>query len=243
MDKSVDKVDKSAISRIFVQSGPILGLFAKEPVPGEVKTRLTPPLSAGQACRLYQTALAECVALFCSLELTVVLCYAGRRTWFVDNFPGLPLLPQAEGDLGDRLQAATRALFAAGSGPVLFAGADSPDLPPALVRQALAALSAHPAAVIPCRDGGYALIGQQHPVPGLFADIPWSTPQVLPATRERASGLGLDLFETAPWEDLDDIEALHRLVARSPDSQTARYARNELETLLKPARRKTLAAG
>jgi len=224
----VDKVDKSAISHIFIQSRPILALFAKEPLPGAVKTRLTPPLSADQACRLYQTALMETAALFCTLDLTVVICYAGRRAWFAQAFPDLPLLPQVEGDLGARLQAAARELFTAGKGPVLFAGSDSPDLPVALVQQALAALQDSPAAVIPCTDGGYALIGLRSPALELFSGIPWSTPQVLPATRAQALALGFALYETDCWEDLDDIASLRRLVARSPQSQTARHALAEL---------------
>lgn len=224
----MDKVDKPAISRIFKQSRPILGLFAKEPVPGKVKTRLTPPLSAEQACRLYRAALEETVERLCALDLTVVICYDGQRSWFAATFPGLSLLSQAEGNLGTRLQVAAEKLFAVGGGPVLFAASDSPDLPAALIQQALAALQDKPAAVIPCVDGGYALIGLQSPTPTLFADIPWSTPQVLPTTRERARQLGFSLYETASWEDLDDIASLRRLVARSPGSQTACYALAEL---------------
>lgn len=233
----MDKVDKPAISRIFDQSRPVLGLFAKQPVPGAVKTRLTPPLTAEQACGLYRTALAETLSLFCALDLTVVVCFAGQRAWFAETFPGLPLLPQVEGDLGARLQAATRELFPPGGGPLLFAGADSPDLPLSLVRQAVTALQDNAATIIPCVDGGYALIGQKLPAPGLFANIPWSTPQVLPATRARARSLGLSLYETACWEDLDDIASLRRLVARSPDSRTARRALNELGDFLQTEER------
>ncbi len=228
VDKSVDKVDKTAISRIFEQSGPILAVFAKEPVPGTVKTRLSPPLSAVQACWLYRIALEETVSRLRAEGFAVVVCYAGRRAWFADAFPGVPLLAQVEGELGGRLRAAADELFACGGAPVLFVGSDSPDLPVALVRQALEALQRCPAAVIPCVDGGYALIGLQRPLPGLFAEIPWSTPQVLSTTRERAAALGFALYETEAWEDLDDINALRRLMQRSPDARTALCARTEL---------------
>ncbi len=43
MDKPVEKVDNSLNSHIFDHSSLIIGLFAKEPVAGQVKTRLSPP--------------------------------------------------------------------------------------------------------------------------------------------------------------------------------------------------------
>ena len=49
----MDKVDNSANRHIFDHSGAVIGLFAKQPVPGQVKTRLMPPLTAEQACQLY----------------------------------------------------------------------------------------------------------------------------------------------------------------------------------------------
>jgi hypothetical protein len=161
-----------------------------------------------------------------------VLCTAGRRAWFARAFPALPLLPQGRGNLGARLARATTALFAAGGGPVAVAGSDSPDLPLAMIDAAFAALAEADVAAIPCRDGGYALLALRRPVPELFAGIPWSTPAVLAATRARAQALGLSFAAVAAWDDLDDLPALCRLLARSPDCATARYARAHLHKRL-----------
>ena len=40
----------------------VLGLFAKAPIAGEVKTRLTPPLSREDAAALYEAMLFDIVA-------------------------------------------------------------------------------------------------------------------------------------------------------------------------------------
>ena len=69
VDKPVEKVDNSLNSNIFNHSGPVIGLFAKEPVAGRVKTRLSPALTAEQACCLYQTSLCETVNRLLAAEL------------------------------------------------------------------------------------------------------------------------------------------------------------------------------
>lgn len=228
----MDKVDNSANSHIFSHTGPIIGLFAKQPLPGQVKTRLTPPLSPEQACQLYLTALRETVAQLRSSNVPLVICYAGQRDWFRTAFPDLPLFAQVGDDLGARMSHAVQALFAAGAGPVLLAGSDSPDLPVSLLEQVLDRLAETDVAVIPCHDGGYALVGMRRPTTELFDEIPWSSARVLEATRRRSRQLGLRLHETAAWHDLDELEDLRLLVARSPDSQTAGHIVRELRKLL-----------
>lgn len=232
VDKSVEKVDNSVNSHIFSHSGPIVVLFAKQPVPGQVKTRLTPPLSAEQACLLYQTALQETVTRLLSAGLPLVLCYAGERDWFRKAFPGLPLLAQTGDGLGVRMTNAVQALFVAGAGPVLLAGSDSPDLPIPLFEEVLEQLQDADVATVPCQDGGYAIVGMRQPTTELFAEIPWSTSRVLEATRQRSRLLGLIYSETEGWHDLDELADLRHLVARSPESQTARHIVAELSALL-----------
>lgn len=232
VDNPVDKVDNSLKSHIFSHSGAVIGLFAKEPVPGQVKTRLTPPLSADQACQLYRIALQETIERFIAAGLPLVICYAGRRQWFSETFPALPLLSQTGKGLGVRMSNAVQALFAAGAGPVLLSGSDSPDLPLTLIDQLLHQLQTIDVGTVPCRDGGYAVVGLRRPTTALFDEIPWSTAKVLEATRKRSHLLGLSYHETEFWGDLDNLTDLQQLVSRSPDSQTARHVLSELSELL-----------
>lgn len=214
------------------QSIPTLAIFAKQPVAGQVKTRLCPPLTALQARDLYQVCLAETVQRMRACRLRIVLCHAGSADWFRVRFPDTELLAQSDGDLGTRLNAAADTLLATGAGPLLLIGSDSPDLPLQYLDQALELLRDHDLAIVPAHDGGYVLLGLRAACPAVFSGIPWSTPQVLAATRRQAAGCGLSLAQLTPWDDLDDLAALHRLVQRAPQSRTARHILHHLSHLL-----------
>jgi glycosyltransferase A (GT-A) superfamily protein (DUF2064 family) len=55
------------------------------------------------------------------------------------------------------------------------------------------------------------LIGLRRPQPALFADMRWSTPQVMAETRRRLRSLGLSWQEPVTLWDLDVPEDLARL--------------------------------
>lgn len=230
MDKSVETVEKPPLNRILgrVHDGRrvALGIFAKEPVPGKVKTRLCPPLTAAQAARLYRTSLEETVTSM--LPFSPVIFYAGERDFFRRSFPGLVLVPQAEGDLGRRMSRAFIRLFETGAEAAALIGSDSPDLAPRVVAEAFDALKDVDVVTSPCVDGGYALIGERRHCPQLFQEIPWSTSEVLSATRRRIGEEKIPYREICSWDDFDDIDSLHRLLQRSPDSLTAACARTFL---------------
>jgi rSAM/selenodomain-associated transferase 1 len=232
VDNPVEKVDNSLNSNIFNHSGPVISLFAKEPVAGRVKTRLSPALTTEQACWLYQISLCETVNRLPAADLPLVLCYDGRREWFAETFPGLPLQEQVGDGLGERMVNAVQELFRRCDGPVLLAGSDSPDLPISLLEQVLQSLHEKDVATIPCRDGGYVVVGLRQPTTELFAGIPWSTSGVLQATRQACRRLGLSYVETEEWYDLDEIDDLRQLLTRSPETATARHLLAELQEWL-----------
>jgi rSAM/selenodomain-associated transferase 1 len=205
-----------------------LGVFAKEPLPGRVKTRLCPPLTTEDAARLYRTSLEETLAVMAGVPAELTLFYDGGGAFFRKHFPGLRLVHQGEGDLGARLDRALNRLLAGGAGAAALIGSDSPDLPPSLVAAAFTALRDDDLAVIPAADGGYVLIGARACQPEIFRNIPWSTAQVWPLTRQKAARLGLRCRVVGHWEDMDDVAALQRLIRRSPASRTARLARQLL---------------
>jgi len=206
----------------------VLGIFAKQPIAGRVKTRLCPPLSPQQAAELYRTCLQETVLAMAEAPAERVLFFDGDGTFFAETFPDLRLIPQSDGDLGRRLDRAFAQLFAEGCSAVALIGSDSPDLPMPLVADAFSALNNHDLAVAPARDGGYVLIGQSVHSPELFCDMPWSSADLWPATRQRGEELGLSCRELDGWEDLDDLASLQRLCQRSPASPTAQLARRIL---------------
>ncbi len=118
--------------------------------------------------------------------------------------------------LGARMHAALAALTTAG--PALLVGADVPDLPTRLLRDALGRLagpSKSPRLVLgPAADGGFVLIGSDR-APGamLWDESSWGTRDVCARTRARAEAATppwcVEVLE--PWWDVDeppDLEAL-----------------------------------
>jgi len=88
----VDAVDN--ISKKNRKSA-ILGIFAKQPIAGQCKTRLSPPFTLKQAAELYQCSLRETVQrMQAGVSFELVIFYAGERSWFEQAFPGLQLIPQ-----------------------------------------------------------------------------------------------------------------------------------------------------
>ncbi|MDX9709080.1 MAG: TIGR04282 family arsenosugar biosynthesis glycosyltransferase [Trichloromonas sp.] len=213
---------------------PALGIFAKTPRPGQVKTRFCPPLTPEEAAHLYQASLFETLERMGQGSFAPTLFHAGAPDWFAAHCPGLPRLPQGEGNLGRRLERGLTHLLEQGAPAAALIGSDSPDLPVEQVEAAFALLETAEVVTIPAIDGGYVLIGARRPYPELFRDMPWSTPELLAATRYRAQTLGLDYRELSPWEDLDDLAALRRLIDRSPHSATARHALAHLPRHIRP---------
>jgi hypothetical protein len=192
----------------------LLIIFAKQPSPGQVKTRLCPPLSPRGAARLYGQFLEDVLEEMARLpRIKLALAYtpASARSFFRNLAPpGVRLVAQAGKDLGERLQMAFNWGFAEGAGTVLIRNSDSPDLPGSLVMEAWTVLEQGPARVAlgPCPDGGYYLVGLRRPQPELFQGITWSGSTVLAATLAQAQKSGLPVQLLPPWPDLDTFDDL-----------------------------------
>jgi len=199
-------------------------LFAKEPEPGQVKTRLCPPLSVEQAARLAEAflldeveTLGEVPGAQVSIAYTPQSALGTFRRILGDGM--IPwMTPQGPGDLGERLYGAFASACPAWW-PVIIAGSDSPDLPPAIVDSACRTLECDAADVVlgPAVDGGYYLIGARQAHPNLFREIPWSTGEVVEATLRRADEARLRVSLLPVWEDVDQPADLDRLRERLRD--------------------------
>jgi rSAM/selenodomain-associated transferase 1 len=182
-------------------------VFAREPVPGRVKTRLVPALGEDGAAAVYRVLLQRTVAAACATAVERRELWLDRRPADGDGlFPATPCdlvtRVQANGDLGARMATAIADGLRA-SARVVLIGSDCPELTPAYLAQAFAALDRRDVVLGPTHDGGYILVGMTHPHPALFADMTWSTPGVLAATRERLRRAGLGWHELPPRADID----------------------------------------
>lgn len=194
-----------------------IAIMAKAPIPGLAKTRLIPALGSAGAARLQRrlTRMTLACALDARLGAVTIWCTPDSRHRFfraLRRTTGVDLLVQSSGDLGERMHTAFRLHCA--QGPVLVVGTDCPVLRPEHLREAARALVAGDDAVFhPAEDGGYALVGLRAPQPALFVDMAWSTPSVMPVTRERAHTQGLRIREFATLWDVDLPDQLDRLNA------------------------------
>jgi len=194
-------------------------LFAKEPVHGQVKTRLHGSLGVTKAYELHCAMLRYQVsALLASGLAPVELWVSGDIT--NPELISLPLqgsiYQQVGSNLGQRMQAAVVSARMR-SRAVVLVGTDCPSVDRDYLEMALNFLSAGNQLVIgPAEDGGYVLLGVSESWPTLFEGIPWGTDQVLSMTLERAGQLGLDYQLLASRWDVDRPEDLSRLASLDP---------------------------
>jgi len=184
-------------------------VFAKEPVPGNVKTRLIPAIGENSATKLYEKLLYQTLNA-CSklLSVNIILCCSRsdanntRCQYYADYFT-VVLRSQVGQDLGERMHyALNEALFE--SEQVILIGTDCPEYSAAYLEKAFTLLDNHDVVLGPAADGGYVLIGMKQPHQELFQEIPWSTAKVLPLTRQRLTSLGLSWAELETLNDIDE---------------------------------------
>jgi rSAM/selenodomain-associated transferase 1 len=197
-------------------------IFAKAPVPGQVKTRLCPPLTPDEAATLHGSFVLDTLertkAAIAkerqSIDRYIACSPSASLAFFkiLEERHGVRLLDQAGDDLGQRMHRAFADLFGRGYRKVFIVGTDVPTLPLSVYQQAVSLIEAHDLVLGPATDGGYYLIGLKRPVPELFADVPWSTANVLAATRRNASAVGLTVGLVKEWRDIDAPEDLRALI-------------------------------
>jgi rSAM/selenodomain-associated transferase 1 len=198
-----------------------LVVFAKQPAPGRVKTRLCPPFSPEQAAAFYacmlEDVLEASVAACEALGLEPVLAVAPPEAAATLAAPaGVRREPQLGPDLGARMEHALARELARGRRPVLLRGSDSPTLGRATLAAALAALEGSDLVICPDRDGGYNLVAARRAAPGLFAH-PMSTASVLADTLSRAVACGLLHTLLPAGFDVDTAADLALLAAARRD--------------------------
>jgi rSAM/selenodomain-associated transferase 1 len=199
-----------------------LVVFAKAPRPGEVKTRMCPPLSRNEAAELYANMLAdvlEASARF-ALELRVAAILAvhpaqGCAALAREAPTPFCVVSQRGRNLAERMAWAVREAAASGMPRVLLRGSDSPTLTADALASALDALDACDVVLRPDLDGGYNLVGLRKPAASIF-EHPMSTSHVLEDTAARARALGLRVQIGEPGFDLDTVADL-RWLARERD--------------------------
>jgi uncharacterized protein len=226
-------------------------VIAKAPVPGRVKTRLTPPFSPVQAARLAEAALADTMTAAARVP-------AARHVIALDGAPGrwLPagfdVIGQHGTGLDERIATAFSQAYARLRLPVVLIGMDTPQVTPELLESAIRPLlgdganqagtfagmpgwpgEASAAGDAPVADatlgladdGGFWLLGLRRPDPRLVYGVPMSTPYTGAAQLARLAGAGLRVCHLPRCTDVDtaaDAVTVARQIPRSRFAATLR---------------------
>jgi rSAM/selenodomain-associated transferase 1 len=188
-------------------------VFAREPLPGMVKTRLAASIGTRAAAELYETMLQDVLENCRQLNDVETVVY-----WACEE-KSLPLLAeryrcnsrcQGPGDLGQRMQAAFEEMFAGGCDCCCIIGSDAPDLPISYILEAYRLLDGEQGDVIfgPSKDGGYYLLGARQVWPQLFTTIPWSSAEVLERSLSAVRDSGATASLLPEWQDIDTVDDL-----------------------------------
>ncbi|MFE2039856.1 DUF2064 domain-containing protein [Streptomyces sp. NPDC059477] len=195
-----------------------LVVIAKEPRPGLVKTRLTPPFTPGEAAALAEAALADTLDTVAALPVPrrLLVLEGAPGAWLP---PGFDVVPQGAGGLDERLADA----FAHCAGPALLIGMDTPQVTAALLTVDFAGCDAY---FGPAEDGGFWALGLARPDPELLRGVPMSTPQTGRAQRERLTTAGLRVRDLPRLRDVDTAADAYAVAALVPHGRfAARLAR------------------
>lgn len=184
-----------------------LVIFARAPRRGAVKRRLADDIGDGPALAFYRRTLHDVTRRLGGdprwrswLAVTPDTDAMRPRLW--PSVPGLRVIPQGRGDLGERM---ARPMAGFPPGPVIVVGTDIPDITQEHIADGFAALGTHDFVFGPATDGGYWLVGaRRRPVvpAGLFGGVRWSTEHALADT---LAGLPRHA-RVALLNELDDVD-------------------------------------
>jgi rSAM/selenodomain-associated transferase 1 len=212
----VTATDRAGARASHGRSPDALVFMAKWPEPGRAKTRLTPPLTPGEAAALARCFLLDMLHGAATTGADRYLAFAplsaaGRFRRLAG--PNVALLAAEAPHLGRALCAAQRSALGRGHARVALVGADLPHLPPECYGEAFAALEGADVVIGPSSDGGYYLLASRRETPELFTGVAWSTPAVLEQTLARTAAVGLRAALITPCDDVDTAADLPPLLA------------------------------
>lgn len=211
-----------------------IAIFARRPAGGRVKTRLIPLLGPRRAALLQGAFLDDSIRKVrgCAKEADAYLYLTGEEDSLVFD-AGKPAVnfhvrEQPAGDLGERLGEAFGYLLQRHRRAVII-GTDSPQLLPGLLRQSLRELQASDAALGPCPDGGYYLVGlRRGPKPPelkrIFGRVRWSSRFAFRDTLRNLAALNLTCSVLDPVPDVDrprDFRELQKRILQDPKLRRA----------------------
>ena len=192
-------------------------VIAKEPLPGRVKTRLHPPFTLEQAAELAAAAIDDTLAAVAQLPASRrILLFDGDRP--PRSADGYEIVPQASGDLDERLAAG----FDAVTGPAVLIGMDTPQLRAADLAPVFAPWGDVDAWYGPADDGGFWALGLREPRGDLIRGVAMSRDDTGTRQLSRLRDAGLRVGMLRELTDVDTVDDARRVAAAAPATAFAR---------------------
>ncbi|MDP6908119.1 MAG: TIGR04282 family arsenosugar biosynthesis glycosyltransferase [Flavobacteriales bacterium] len=189
-------------------------IFIKNPVEGNVKTRIAASLGNVKALEIYKQLLDI-------TRDTVINVKCGKYLFYSDKIENDSWISSIfhkhlqKGDtLGERMKNAFELLFSKQANKVVIIGSDCPELTSEIINTAFNVLDEKDVVIGPAKDGGYYLLGMKKPLSILFENKEWSTDSVFEDTIVDLMENRLTYTLLPTLSDVDNIYDLHLLNGR-----------------------------
>jgi uncharacterized protein len=188
-------------------------VFAKAPLPGQAKTRLSPPLTAEEAATMAEAFLLDTLEMIeaAKLNADIIIYYTPKTAanYFSHLISGYwQIKPQQGRSLKMKIANALSVETGKNNQPVIIIGTDSPTLPPHYLTEAFEMLCRVDLVVGPATDGGFYLMGLNRFYPELLKPVILSKPESCKQLLESAARIGLTFKKLPEWYDIDRFEDL-----------------------------------
>lgn len=190
-------------------------IFAKNPILGQVKTRLAATVGNDTALSVYRQLLAHTVSVTSYLPVEKIICY-GTSIEEQDIWTNEIYNKQVQhgDDLGERMKHAFDYAFERGNNEVTIIGADCLEISSAIIMNAFAWLKEYDIVIGPASDGGYYLLAMKQMHEQLFKKISWSTDKVLQQTLAICDAQNLTVHLLPELSDIDTEKDLQKIKER-----------------------------
>ncbi len=205
-------------------------IFCKQPRLNHGKQRLAANIGAEPAFSIAK-ALLECAiedAKAWPGPVVISPSHSDQLLWAQSLLPTALVVPQPEGNLGDRIKDVDATLRGQGHERIIIMGTDAPVLNQHYLMAAAQQLSEFDVVMSAASDGGVTIMASSHPWPEI-ADLPWSTERLNEGLYSKCKSAGLKISYVDPSYDIDHEQDLHKLIIDLADD--LRPARQRLLSL------------
>ncbi len=194
----------------------ILIIFAKNPVKGNVKTRLAATVGAEKAFEVYKELLAYTKATAQNTAADKIVYYSDKVELHDIWDERFLKAVQQGADLGERMTHAFQCMFQQGYTKAVIIGTDCPSLDGRIIADAYKQLDTNDIVIGPAFDGGYYLLGMKKLYTKLFEGKKWGTQFVFEKTIATCTHLNLRYIVLPVLHDIDEEKDLAHIITAQP---------------------------